>query len=168
MESSKPSPEPSPLAAHGPPHGVDLFTYATVSADLAEGDRAVADVLRERGLTDAQWTEASLFWAARMGADARDGGGRVAIAFSEAFARAQDLKRPLPALGVEGWAALVHEIDVAGAVGPALIARGLSRADHSRLVRHWARAVATQRDVADRYTAALRAAEAARDAGAER
>lgn len=156
MERSNPSTQP--LAAHGPPHGIDLFSYAAVSADLAEGDRAVADVLRERALTDAQWTEVSLFWARRMGEDARDGGGacRVAIAFSDAFARAQDQKRPLPPLEVEEWAALVHEIEVTGATGPALIARGLSQADHARLVRHWARTIATQRDVADRYTAARR------------
>lgn len=160
MESGKSSTgrpgAPPPLAAlasSGPPHGVDLFTYATISADIAEGDRPVAEVLRERQLSDAQWTEASLFWARRMGEDARDGEARVALAFSEAFARAQDAKRPLPPLDVEGWATLVHEIDVAGALGPALVARGLSSADHSRLVRHWAKAIATEPALAARYSA---------------
>ena len=67
----------------------------------------------------------------------------LAIAFSEAFATAQDAKKPLPALDVLGWAALVNEIEAIG-LARALGKRQLSKADYFRLVRHWAKAIATR------------------------
>jgi hypothetical protein len=130
------------LAHHGPPHGIDLIAHATISAEIAEGDRPLADILRERGLTDEQWTEATLFWTQRMAEDARGGEPRVALAFSDAFARAQDARRPLVQMSVEEWAALVTAAEQSG-VAVAVAARGLRMADYFRLVRHWAKALAS-------------------------
>ncbi len=134
----------------GPPHGVDLFRYATASADIAEGDRSVAEVLAAHALSLEQWTEVSVYWAQRMSDEPR-----VLMTFSDAFTKAQDAKRPLPALTVEEWAALGREILVAGSSTEALSARGLSAADHMRLVRHWARLLASDPDLARAYEAAL-------------
>lgn len=146
------------LSSAGPPHGIDLFAYAAISADIAEGDRPLAEILRERGLTDEQWMEGTLFWSRRMSEDARpDPSGkvepRVALTFSDAFARAQDQKRPLVVLTVAQWAELVHEIEAYG-VGPVLARRGLRMADHSRLVRHWAKALGTTPSLVREYEAA--------------
>jgi len=129
-----------------------------VSADIAEGDRPVDEILRGRGLTDEQWMEATVFWSRRMSEDARpDASGnvapRVALAFSEAFARAQDAKRPLVVLTVVQWAELVHEIEAYG-LAPVLARRGLRLADHSRLVRNWAKALGTTPSLAREYEAA--------------
>jgi hypothetical protein len=108
-------------------------------------------------LTEAQWTEATVFWAQRMGEDAQpDPNGnvhpRIALAFSEAFARAQDAKRPLVQLSVEQWAELVLEIEIEDlGAGPVLARRQLRMADYSRLVRHWAKAIATDPALAKTY-----------------
>jgi hypothetical protein len=131
---------------------VDLIAYAEISADVAEGDRPVADILAARGLTEAQWVEACVFWGQRMAEDAREG-GRVTLAFSEAFCKAQDGKRPLPPLSVEDWAALTLEIETHGSAPRALAARNLSLADHSRLVRHWAKALASDASLRARLQA---------------
>ncbi|MBX3261208.1 MAG: hypothetical protein KIS78_11570 [Labilithrix sp.] len=144
-----------PLSAHGAPHGIDLFLYAAVSADIAEGDRALADVLRDRGLTVEQWTEVTTFWSQRMADDARpDAAGnvtpRVALLFSDAFARAQDQKRPLSPLTADAWAELVHDAEEES-LARALAKRGLRMADHSRLVRHWAKALASDAALRERY-----------------
>ena len=146
---------PGGLSSAGPPHGIDLFTYASISADIAEGDRSVGEILRERGLNDEQWMEGTLFWSRRMAEDASpDASGnvepRVALTFSDAFARAQDQKRPLVVLSVVQWAELVHEIEAYG-VGPVLARRGLRMADHARLVRHWAKALGTNPALAREY-----------------
>ncbi|MBX3231365.1 MAG: hypothetical protein KIT84_10505 [Labilithrix sp.] len=127
-----------------PPHGIDLTAYAAVSADLAEGDRTFSEVLAARDLTDAQWMDATLYWGQRM--------GEHAIAFSDAFAQAQDAKRPLVSLSVAEWFALERAIDTRG-LPKALRERSLGLADYSRLIRHWAKKIATdsnvQRELAD-------------------
>ncbi|MDB4934367.1 MAG: hypothetical protein JWP87_1339 [Labilithrix sp.] len=141
--TSTKSPLPSPLAHEGPPSGVNLFTFARISAAAAEIDRPLAEILAKESLTDAQWTEVTLFWARRMGEDARNAEPRVALAFSDAFAKAQDALKPVVVLSPEAWDALVLAIDDAPD-GPArvLAERGLGMADFSRLTRHWARALA--------------------------
>ncbi len=130
-----------------PPHGIDLVRYASISADLAEGDRPAADVLRAHDLTDAQWSDATRFWAERMTTDARESAllgepPRVTLEFSDIFARAQDAKRPLPPLDLRDWADLKRDVDARGP-GKPLADRGLYLADYSRLVRFWAKALAT-------------------------
>ncbi len=140
-------PRPGLLSHEGPPSGVDLFTFARISATAAEGDRPLAEILAEESLTEARWTEVTLFWAHRMGEDARNAEPRVALAFSDAFAKAQDAWKPLVVLSPEAWDALVLAIDEAPD-GPTrvLAERGLGMADFSRLTRHWARALARPKE----------------------
>lgn len=128
---------------NGPPSGVDLFTYARISAAAAEGDRPLAELLARESLTDARWTAVTLFWARRMGEDARNPEPRVALTFSDAFAKAQDALRPVVVLSPEAWASLVEAIEESPD-GPTrvLAERGLGMADYARLSRHWARALA--------------------------
>ncbi len=68
---------------------------------------------------------------------------RVALEFSEAFARAQDAKRPLPPFDARAWVLLGRDAGRHG-LPRALATRGLSLADHGRLVRHWAARIATE------------------------
>jgi hypothetical protein len=138
---------------------MDLETYAAISADLAEGDAPAGAVLAACGLDDAGWTAAALVWGERIAVDAREGGtGSLAAAFSSAFARAQDARRPLPAMSVEEWGELVAEAQVQG-LGRALAVRRLSSADHARLVRHWARALAADPALHARFELARDARE---------
>ncbi|KYF68179.1 hypothetical protein BE11_36390 [Sorangium cellulosum] len=137
----------------GAPHGVTLFDYAEISAELAEGDRALARVLEVRGLTEAQWNEATLYWMRRMGDDvmAHAERARIPIVYSDAFARAQDALKPLPAMDIEGYAALVGAIQATGSPAQPLAARGLSTADYLRLSRHFARAMAADAEQSRRF-----------------
>jgi hypothetical protein len=144
---------------------IDLASFAAISADLAEGDRAAPAILTAHGLTAEQWTEATLFWAAQMAEDARglltgQPEPRLALAFSEAFAEAQDRKKPIPELSVEEWARLTIAIEE-DPRGPArvLADRGLGMADHARLVRHWARALSQDPAAARTYEEARTALE---------
>lgn len=120
---------------------IDLARYATISADLAEGDRSMKDVLEAHGLAQAEWDAASLHWATRMAEEARVS-PELAIAFSEAFAKAQDAKKPLPPYDVVGYATLMNEVESLG-LARALGKRQISKADYFRLIRHWAKAIAS-------------------------
>jgi len=138
---------------------MDLETYAAISADLAEGAAPIGAVLAACGLDEASWTNAALAWGERIAADARDGGAAsLAAAFSTAFARAQDARRPLPTMDAEAWGELVADAEVLG-LGRALAARRLSSADHARLVRHWARALAVEPALHARFERARDARE---------
>jgi hypothetical protein len=138
------------LVVEGPPHGITLFAYAAISADMAEGDAPAEKVLEGHALTMAQFTESSVFWTRRMGEDPR-----VTAAFSDAFTKAQDAKKPLVTLSVEEWAALAAAIEDAGAPQPPLAARKLSTADYMRLVRHWAKALGADPNLARAHEAAM-------------
>jgi len=131
---------------------IDLATYARISADIAEGDVPVSAILEREKLTDAEWTAVTVRWSQRM---AEPGQAGFALEFSDAFAAAQDAKKALPKLGVEDWARLVTamEEDTRGPV-PALRAQGLGLADHARLVRHWAKRLASDPALARAYDAA--------------
>ncbi|WP_441292246.1 hypothetical protein ACSRUE_19220 [Sorangium sp. KYC3313] len=146
-------------AARGAPHGVTLFDHAQISAEIAEGDRALARLLEARGLTEAQWHEVTLYWTQRMGDDVMDHAerARIPLVYSDAFSKAQDALRPLPAMDVEGYAALVAAIQAAGSPAQPLAARGLSTADYLRLSRHFARAMAAAPEQARRFFEVLQA-----------
>jgi hypothetical protein len=129
----------------GPPHGVTLESYARVTAWMAEGDRPAAALLEAEGLTEKAWMEATQYWLSQMGADALARGveAQLALAFSEEFGRAQDALKGVPDLTAEDWATLIVEIQQTAKPAPALAVRGLSQADFSRLVRHWAKRLAS-------------------------
>lgn len=122
---------------------IDLVRFATVSADLAEGDRTMREVLEAHGIDDAKWDEASRHWSSP----------EWTIAFGEAFAAAQDAKKPIPPYDVVGWATLVNDVQEIG-LARALAKRQISKADYFRLVRHWAKAIATNVELSKAYAAA--------------
>lgn len=132
-----------------------LETFADLSAAVAEGDRALPDVLASTGLTTAEWREASAHYTRLLAFDA-SGDGALAARFAARFAAAQDALRPLPALTVEAWADLVVTVGARGS--EALAARALTGPDYQRLTRHWARALGSDRTLAKRYHAAFFAA----------
>jgi hypothetical protein len=132
-------------AHHGAPHGVTLFDHAQIAAEIAEGDRAIADVLQAHKLTEAQWNESTIFWMTRMGEDVREHGetARVPHIYSDAFSRAQDaLKRP-PAMDGASYAKLVVDIQVDGGPAQPLAVRGFSLADYLRLSRRMAQVLSS-------------------------
>ncbi|KYF49769.1 hypothetical protein BE04_24750 [Sorangium cellulosum] len=129
----------------GAPHGITLFDHAQVSAEIAEGDRAVTAVLGAHQLTEAQWNESTLYWMTRLGDDVREHGqdARIPHVYSDAFGKAQDALKPVPPMDVAAYAKLVVDVQLAGGPAEPLAARGLSVADYLRLSRHWAKVLSS-------------------------
>jgi len=133
------------VAQQGAPHGITLFNHAQIAAEIAEGARPEAAVLRDHDLDEARWNESTLYWMARMGRDARDNGrnARLPHLYSDAFSKAQDALKPVPQMDAASYAKLVVDIQRAGGPAEPLAVRGLSTADYLRLSRHWARVLST-------------------------
>lgn len=123
---------------------MSLDEFAAVSAAAAEGDLPLDAVLATRSWTVAAWREISDAWSRGIAADEA-----LAEAYAEAFVRAQDALRPVPAMTPEEWAVLV--LDMAAEGPTALEKRGLRAADHLRLIRHWAKVLGADRGLAARY-----------------
>lgn len=129
----------------GAPHGIALVDYARISAEIAEGDVATAEVLKTHGLTGVEWNDATIYWMTRMGEDVRENSerARIPLVYSDAFSAAQDALKPLPPSDAASYAQLVVDVQLAGGPAQPLARRGLSTADYLRLSRHWARLLAT-------------------------
>lgn len=145
----------------GAPHGVTLFDHAQISAEVAEGDRPIGEVLRAHNLSEAQWNESTLFWTQRMGDDvlANAERARVPLVYSDAFSQAQDALKLVPAMEIEQYAELVAAIQAEGAPDHPLAVRGLKQADYLRLSRHFARSMASDPALAKRFFDRLQALE---------
>ena len=146
-------PDPKPRPPEGAPHGITLFDHAQISAEIAEGDRPVADVLEAHHLSDAQWNESTQHWMGKMGEDVRDNGqlARIPIVYSEAFGQAQDALKPLPPMDAAGYARLVVDVQREEGAARPLAARNLSAADYLRLSRHFARVLSSDPEEARVY-----------------
>lgn len=131
---------------------LSLDEFALISAEISEGDRTRDAVLAAHELSAGAWRAASERWSYAIAAD-----DDLADAYAEAFVRAQDQQKPLPAMTPEEWAGLVVEVAAGGR--QALLRRGLSAADQLRLSRHWARALGGDKALAARYHEAFYAAQ---------
>lgn len=137
-----------PDAAPGesaPPHGVTLADHARISAQVAEGDRPLAEILEPLGLAEAAWNEATIHWMTRIGDDVQKNGKDAELpnVYSQAFGEAQDALKPLPPTDAASYAKLVVDVQLAGGPAQPLAARGLSTADYLRLSRHWAKVLSS-------------------------
>ncbi len=132
---------------------IDLATYAKISADLAEGDVPYRDILTLYGIDDAAWNAATLDWNRKLAeTSSEEGDANLAVRFSDLFSAAQDAKKPIAPLDVNGWADLVTDVESIG-LPRALGRRQLSHADYFRLVRHWAKAISHDPATSRAYSA---------------
>jgi hypothetical protein len=143
--------------------GISLQDHAEISAEIAEGDRKVDDVLGVRGLSQERWGRISLAWMQRLADDVKvhREHARLPMAYADAFGRAQNAKKAVPPMSVEEWAALTVQVTTDGGPQHALRARGLSQADYLRLARHWANVLSTDPVAARRYEKAFAALQPA-------
>ena len=155
--------ERAPETVEVGPHGVTLAAQARITAALAEGDTPYSEVLAAHGLDDPAWSAATIYWMKRLGDDALEHGERATLAllYSEAFSQAQDALKPLPELDVEGYAAIVAEIQATGSPAQPLAKRRLSNADYLRLSRHFAAVLSADAAQAKRYFTRLQALQPA-------
>src|SRR5689334_15550577 len=103
-------------AQQGAPHGITLFDHAEISAEIAEETRPMAVILEARGLTEAKWTESTMYWMKRIGDDVLEHGqdARVPRVYSDAFGKAQDALKAAPEMDAATYAKLVVDIQLAG------------------------------------------------------
>ena len=120
---------------------ISLEEHARISAHIAEGDRPVKEVLDAEGVDETEWNAATGHWMQAMADDATKRGADATVVhdYSDAFSKAQDAIRPVPAMTPEEWAELTVEILKAGGPARPLAARTLSKADYLRLSRYWAK-----------------------------
>lgn len=129
----------------GAPRGISLADYARVSAEIAEGDATIAEILEGHGLTGVEWNDATIYWMMRMGEDVREHGerARMPLVYSDAFTTAQDALKAVPPSDAASYAKLLVDVQLAGGPAEPLALRGLSTADYLRISRRWARVLAT-------------------------
>jgi hypothetical protein len=146
----------------GAPHGITLFDHAQISAELAEGERPLAEVLDAHRISEAEWNESTQYWMKRLGDDVLVNAerARIPIVYSDAFGKAQDAIKPLAPMEVEQYAELVAAIQAEGSPDQPLAQRGLAQADYLRLSRHFARAMAADPALSKRFFDRLQALEA--------
>lgn len=137
----------------GAPHGITLFDHAEISAEIAEGDRLLAEILEPRRLTEEAWNESTLFWMKRIGDDALSHGqdAKLALVYGDAFATAQGARKAVVDMPPEAYAALVVDIQRSGGPAAPLETRGLSIADYLRLSRQQATRLSSDPEAAARF-----------------
>ena len=123
---------------------VSLEEFAAISVALTEGDQPTDEVLAFHRLTLKQWEKVSDYWSRVVAANEA-----AADVYAASFMQAQDRRKAVPTMTPEEWAALI--VDVAADGRRALERRGLSGADHQRLIRHWASALGHDKALAARY-----------------
>ena len=133
-----------------------LEVYARICAECAEGTQPVGAVLDRWGLTQKQWQQVNERWLALILQDAQAKGADcdLALAYADAFGKAQDDHAQCTELTPEEWALMNLQAQKVG-LGPVLAARGLSDADYLRLVRYWATRLARDFDAQRRYLAVV-------------
>jgi hypothetical protein len=146
--------------AEGAPwEGMSLERYAQLSAQMAEGDRPPSAVLAAHGVGEEDWQQASQHWLLAMANDAQANGAdaELALVYAEAFGRAQEALKPLVPMTPEEWALLTVEVQRSGGPAQPLARRRLSNADYLRLGRHFARTLARDPALAQRFAQAYEA-----------
>jgi hypothetical protein len=137
------------------PHGVTLERFAFISAEVAEGDRSLLEVLERHQLSESQWNEVSQHWLLKIAEDAQANGAqcRLPLVYSEAFGKAQDSLKAVPTMAPEDWALLSVEIERTGGTDLPLARRQMSQADYLRLARYFAAELARNGQANARFRA---------------
>lgn len=128
-----------------PIDGIDLPTFAKISAELAEGDPPREAILRAVGFDELRWTFVEQGWMLRVATAALRGDPSLAHELNEQYVAAQDSLGPVePTHALDRYAFLVAHAEKGVPLPPVLKAEGLGLAGFARLQRAW-----TKRLVAD-------------------
>jgi hypothetical protein len=147
---SGPAPgEPIPTE---PIAGIDLATYAKISAELAEKREPRAAVLRACGLTELVWLRVEQGWLVRIATAAMRGDPSLATELDRLYTAAQDSFGPTdPTRPLDHYATLVARMEAGEDPADTLAADGLSLADWGRLQRAWTRRLANDAALASTF-----------------
>jgi hypothetical protein len=131
-------PRPDEPVSREPISGVDLATYAKISAELAEGKVARKDVLRACGFDELRWAHVEQGWLVRIATAALRGDASLATDLDRLYLEAQDALGPTePMRGLDRYAWLVARMERGEDPADVYASDGLSLPDAARLQRAW-------------------------------
>ncbi|WP_437708927.1 hypothetical protein WMF45_32305 [Sorangium sp. So ce448] len=158
-------PDPAQPVPRSPVEGVDLPTYARISAELAEAPAERARVLSSYGLDEIRWMDVERTWLLRVATAALKADLSLGQDLDLAYAAAQAaLGPPAPAMPLEDYARLAARIEAGEPPGVVLAGAGLSLAAYTRLQRAWTARLAADPALARTYRAMVAAARPGPDA----
>lgn len=136
---------------------VDLVTYATIMAELAEAPETRDAVLARHRLDDASFHAVDSHWQKRLSEDMVATIADVPALltqYTEAYAAAQrELSAPI---SIEQFARVTRLLQASGDVQAALAKVGVSFADYVRGSEHWSKCMVADPDVERQFREALR------------
>lgn len=131
-------PDPNAPVPRDAVDGVDLKTYARISAELAERKAPSAEVLRRFLLDEIRWIDIEKTWLLRVAVAGMQGDMTLGQELDAAYTEAQAALGPSdPTRSLEQYAALLARIESGQPPATVLAADGLSLADWARLQRAW-------------------------------
>ncbi len=143
-----------------PVEGVDLLSYAAVSAELVEDPAARVHVLGLHGLTERQWLRVEQTWLLRVAAAALRRDLSLANAYDEAFTRTQaTLGLTDPTHSLEQYAQLVARLGRGQTAGAVLADAQMTLPAWSRLHRVWSSRLAQDEQLHQNFQDMVRTAE---------
>ncbi|MGK3983619.1 hypothetical protein WME99_11325 [Sorangium sp. So ce136] len=157
-------PDPTQPVPRSPVEGVDLDTYARISAELAETPADRATILASHGLDEMRWMDVEMTWLLRVATAALQSDLSLGEDLDRAYTAAQvELGSPGPTLALEEYARLAARIE-AGEPPSSVLARArLSLASYARLQRAWTLRLAADPALARTYREMVAAARPAPD-----
>jgi hypothetical protein len=143
-------PDPAAPIPREPVHGIDLRRYATIAAELAESGVDRAAVLADYALDGTLWIAVERTWALRLATAALQHDLGVIEEYDADYAQAQDaLGGPMPPF--ERYVAVTLELRTTTDPALVLADRGLSLPDWARMQRYWAKRLAKEDELIERF-----------------
>lgn len=145
--------------ATDPVEGIDLRSYATASARIAEGREQRSTVLSELGLDEMTWLDVEKTWLLRIGAAAMQGDLSLSQSFDAHYVAAQDSLGPTePTHGLAELAAVLRALSAGEDPRDVFPRFRLTLPAFARLQRAWAKRMARDENLAMAYRDMLQAA----------
>lgn len=140
-------PDPSKPVPDTPVEGLDLETYAYVSARIAEKKEPQDAILAEIGLTNRQWMRVEQTWLLRVAVAGLQGDTVYLKRYDDACVAGQErVAQDQPIWPMEQFAVVVAQIE-AGYPPPLVLAQaGLTMAGFAKMQRVWAQELAKDPD----------------------
>ncbi len=152
-------PDPSLPVPRDAVDGFDLERYASVSAQLAEGNRPRDEIFAENELTERSWAHVELTWMLRVATALLQGDKELALEFDRLYVAAQDSLGPTdPTLPLDRYAVVVAKIEAGRDPAEVFEEHGLSLAAAARLQRAWTKRLAQDPAMVDAFREMVKAA----------
>lgn len=147
-----PSSQPDPLLNADPLHGIDLFGFARITAQLAVR-RPRQAVLSGAGLDEEQWQSVEKAWGLRLAAAAQRMDTAMLLQFERAMASAQQAcEAPAPTRPMSDYAQMVAALERGVTPIEICAAYGMKLDEFFALQQAYTRRISSDPAEADRFS----------------